>query len=286
MTDGESPRRRDVLRAGTAAGLAALGWSANAASTQETTTGGEGGQQSEYAFSYSLQQGDRFQVLSRLRTPEGDPATETVPASCDPNGGQQYPVFIVRAYRQNIRLGYEGVLVPEGAVETAAETTGTTATEEEETTPAAEEPTVTDGETTTTAGETTTTAETETATTETETEAALQDETTTDAENETDAAAETETTVGTEATTAETETGEEAATTEGEVDATTAATETETETETTTTATAEPATEQAAGLPPIRVGNWYRVREMSKCDSVSRLSLEPAEPRETAAPNS
>lgn len=273
MTNRESTRRRDVLRAGTAAGLAALGWSATAASAQETTTGGEGGQQNRYAFSYSLQQGDRFRVLSRLRTPEGDPATETVPASCDPNGGQQYPVFVVRAYRQNIRLGYEGVLVPEGAVETAGETTGTTETEEE-TTPPAEETTVTDGETTTTAEETTTTAETET---ETQAEAALQDETTTEAENGTDAAAETETTVGTEATTDETEA--EATTTEGEADATTA-------TETTTTATTETTTQQAAGLPPIRVGDWYRVAAMSKCDSVSRLSLEPAEPPETTASNS
>lgn len=184
MPDLDSLRRRDVLRAGAAGGLAAFGWSVGGVSARDPTT--EQRQQTAYAFSYSLQSGDRFRVWSRIRTPEGDPATERIPAECLEDGRREFTAFVVRADRNGIQLGYEGVFFPPDAVATGTTET-TTATNE-----------------TTAANETTTSSpENGTATTETTTEAAL---------------------------------------------------------------------------PAIRVGEWYRVTSMSKCDGLARLSLESAEP--------
>ncbi|WP_128475951.1 hypothetical protein [Halorussus pelagicus] len=188
MGEGESRRRRDFLRAGAVAGLVAFGWSAGgasgadrtAATANQQTTDGERttddqrtttqDAESAYAFSYDLQQGDRFRVESRLRTAEDDPATETIPATCLDGGSREFAAFVVRAYRSDIQFGYEGLFVPPTVSATA-------------------------------------------------TEAAMQDETTTRAGN---------------------------------------------------------------ALPEIRLGEWYRVASMSKCDSLSRLSLEPAASPTTA----
>ncbi|WP_276301616.1 hypothetical protein [Halorussus lipolyticus] len=184
MPDLDSLRRRDVLRAGAAGGLAAFGWSVGGVSAQDQTT--EQRQQTAYAFSYSLQSGDRFRVWSRIRTPEGDPATERIPAECLEDGPREFGAFVVRADRNGIQLGYEGVFFPPDTVET-----GTT-------------------ETTTATNETTTSSPGN-----------------------------------------GTATIEKAATTE---------------------------TATGGALPAIRVGGWYRVTAMSKCNGLARLSLEPAEP--------
>lgn len=275
MGDGESPRRRELLRAGAAAaaGLAAFGWSAGDASVrgqsavaadQQTTT--EDGENA-YAFSYDLQEGDRFRVESRIRTPEDDPATETIPSNCLDGGPREFPAFVVRAYRGDVQLGYEGLFVPQGAIETG--TTGTTTTETTTTT--------TTAETTTTADETNeTTTPTETAeqvnettaanrTTTATTEAAMQDETTTEPETDTTTEADTETTP------------------DGETDAPgTEADETTTETTETVARDTETTPDGTDELPEIRVGEWYRVTSMRGCGSLSRISLESAEPRTDA----
>lgn len=257
MADGEAPRRRDVLRAGAAAGLAGIGWATSGVSARDGTAPQDGEPRS--VFSYGLQTGDRFQVQSRLRTPDGDPATETVPATClDDGASPELPVLIVRAYRDDIRLGYEGLFAPEQALATeAAETTETEAAEETETT----------GETETTpAGEPeeTTTRPAETTATETVAEAAIRDETTVE---ETTAE---ETTV--ETATATTVTAEMTETTEttAEANETTPADDAEAD-----------AGDEPASLPEIRVGEWYRVAEMTKCDSLSKMTLAVAEPPET-----
>lgn len=141
-----SPKRRDVLRTGAAAGLLGLvGWSA-AGTAQD--------QQAQNAFSYSLQEGDLFRVRFRPRDPAGNPATETIPGECPNRQFEEYQLFIVRAFRNSIDLGYRGLLAPQQAAETE---TPQTTPEGEETTP----------------------AEDETTPEETTTEAALQDETTT-----------------------------------------------------------------------------------------------------------
>lgn len=163
MTDEKSPRRRDVLRASAAAGLVAVtGVSVGDSSAQQTD-------EAQSAFSYSLQEGDRFRVRFSPRDPSGNPATETIPGTCLDEESPEYQIFIVRAFRGGIDLGYRGLFAPEQAVVTETPETTT----EEETTPEEEETTE---EETTPEGETT-----EETTTE---EAAFQEETTT-TENET-----------------------------------------------------------------------------------------------------
>ena len=130
--EDESPRRRDVLRTGAAAGLLGFaGLTMNGASAQETTTEQEtttaeaGVQQVQGAFSFSLQQGDRFRVRFRPRDPAGNPATETVPAGClDGDQPQEYQLVIVRAFRDGRNLGFRGLLVPMRAL--AEDMLGTT----------------------------------------------------------------------------------------------------------------------------------------------------------------
>ncbi|WP_134670572.1 hypothetical protein [Halorussus marinus] len=224
MPDGEPPRRRDILRAGAAAGLAGLGLAASGVSALDGTVTQNDGGESSYAFSYGLQTGDRFQVQSPLRTPEGDPATESVPASCrDAGDPSELRVLIVRAYRGDIDLGYEGLLVPPEAIAATGETTTTPETTAVNDT-----------------AETTTTPETAvgetTAGPETATEAALQDATTTEKTSETTTAGDTESATDTEPT----------------------------------------------PLPEIRLGEWYRVDSVTKCDSVSKMTVAVAEPPETA----
>jgi hypothetical protein len=305
MGEGESPRRRDVLRASAVGGLVAFGWSAGdvsgaertgAAADQETTQQATEGGESAYAFSYDLQEGDRFRVQSRLRTSEGDPATEMIPATCLDGGAQEFPAFVVRAYRGDLQLGYEGLFVPQQAPEAGSGgTTTTTETSEADETTTTETITTTETTTTDTVNETDTPTETLEPVNETDTPTE-----TLEPANETNAANETTTTTTeaaiqdattTETTESETETTTDTETTpDGETDTTATETEeTTTETEETTTETTEtatPATETtpdgADGLPEIRVGEWYRVASMSKCDSLSRLSLEAAEARTTA----
>lgn len=166
----ESPRRRDLLKAGAAAGLLGVtGLTMNGASAQETTTAqadGEG-----MFFSYSIQADDRFRVRFRPRTPSGEPATETVPADClDGDQSEEYQLFIVRTFRGELDLGFRGLLAPQMALAedlrgttTVAEdgtTETTTEVEGNETTEAAmQDETTTEAETTTEVGETTTAME-------------------------------------------------------------------------------------------------------------------------------
>lgn len=167
----ESPRRRDVLRAGAAAGLLGVtGLSLNGAAAQETTTQTDGdGEGGTGVFSFSLEEGDLFRVRFRPRDPFGEPATETVPAGCLDGEAAEYQLFIVRAFRGGSDLGFRGLLAPQMALaEDLLETT-----------------TAPGGGTTEADGMTET--ETETAmdgTTETATEAALQDETMTPADGD------------------------------------------------------------------------------------------------------
>ncbi|WP_435174619.1 hypothetical protein [Halorussus sp. AFM4] len=166
--DSDTPRRRDVLRTGAAAGLLGVtGLALDGASAQETTTAQAGGRGA--LFSYSLREGDRFRIRYRPREPFGGPATETVPAAC--LGGDQdaeYQLFMVRAFRNDEDIGFRGLLAPErvlaedlletttaaagGGTETAAGT-ATEAAMQEETTTAMQEgtPTEAEGETTTAA---------------------------------------------------------------------------------------------------------------------------------------
>lgn len=247
MVDDESPRRRRVLRASAAAGLAALGWpladasAGNRAGAQDDSNG--------FAFSYGLQSDSRFEVLTRLQTAEGDAVTEEIPEDCfdDDDESREYEVVIVRAFVEDIRLGYTGLFVPPDAL-VAQETTTpteetTTAMPENETTVAETTPTTAQ---TTAANETTPGEGTTTPGGNATTEAAMQDETTTPG-NETTPAVENETT----------------------------ATETTPAAETTTTSA------ETAELPQIRVGEWYRVTDLTACGDLNRLSLEPTEPRTT-----
>ncbi|MFC4448280.1 hypothetical protein [Halorussus aquaticus] len=265
--DGNPLRRRDVLRAGAAAGAVGLGWVASGVSAQD--------QRARNAYSYSLQQGDRFRVWLRPQDSAGNARTETIPEDC--TGGQpgEYQIFIVRAHRDGIDLGYEGLFVPSQAV--SDQTTGTTTTEATETTTETTTTADTTTETTTTADtttETTTTADTTTettgetettTTTETTTEAALQEETTT-ANETTTSANETATTTETTTPANETMTPDE-----------TTANETTVRTDTTAAETTPPG---ESGLPEIQVGEWYRVTTSIRCDALFQLSLEPAEPRD------
>lgn len=165
--EDESPRRRDVLRTGAAAGLLGFaGLTMNGASAQETTPEQEtttpaqetttpaGPQRVQDAFGFSLQEGDLFVVRFRPRDPFGEPATETVPAGCLDGEAAEFQVLIVRAFRGDRDLGYRGLLVPVRAL--AQDLL-----------------------------ETTTAAETTPAMDETTTEAAMQDETTTPGDRQT-----------------------------------------------------------------------------------------------------
>ncbi|WP_137287329.1 hypothetical protein [Halorussus salinisoli] len=150
--ESDSPRRRDVLRAGAAAGVLGLAG---------FTVGGASAQQVQNAFSLSLQEGDQFRVRFRPRDPQGNPATQTIPGECFEDGEQrEVQILIVRALRDEIDLGYRGLFVPQRVLETRTPET---------TTPAEETPTLGDE---TTPGNETTPAD------DTTTEAALQEETT------------------------------------------------------------------------------------------------------------
>lgn len=247
MSDASSPRRRDLLRAGAAAGLFGItGLIASSSSARQD-------EQTRYVFSHSLQSGDRFRVLFRPEGPEGNPVTETVPPDCVDDGPQELQLFIVRAFRGGIELGYRGLYVPEQAVATEGTTTaqGTTA----------EETTATET-TTTTSEETATETTPEGTTTGNETdEGALRQETTTTPANGT--------TTGNETTANET-------TTTGNETVTPANGTTETATET----TPEDETETGA-LPEIRLGEWYRVTSSVRCDSLTKMTLEAIERQET-----
>ena len=180
--DSNSPRRRDLLKAGATAGLLGMaGLSLNGASAQETTSErqqtttpaeGEGG---TGVFSFSLEDGDLFRIRFRPRDPFGQPATETVPAGClGTDQSEEYQLFIVRVFRGGADLGFRGLLAPQQALaEDLLQTT-----------------TAAGGETTEEGGMTETTPAGETTT-----QAALQDQTTTAPSEETTAAAGQQTTV-------------------------------------------------------------------------------------------
>lgn len=149
------PKRRDVLRAGVGAGLLGfVGWSA-IGSAQE--------QQARNAFSRSLQEGDLFGVRFHPRDSAGDPVTETIPGDCLDGQSEEYQLFIVRAFRDSIELGYRDLFAPQQAVATEnSETTPETETTTEATTTEAalQDATTTVNETTPVDGETTPTGET------------------------------------------------------------------------------------------------------------------------------
>ncbi|UPW00509.1 hypothetical protein M0R88_00035 [Halorussus gelatinilyticus] len=155
--DSNSPRRRDLLKAGATAGLLGVaGLSLNGVSAQETTTQAQGG---TGVFSFSLRDGDRFRVRFRPRDPFGDPATETVPAAClGGDQSQEYQLFVVQAFRNDENIGFRGLLAPQQALaEDLLETTtapGQTTEADGETTTAA----AMQDQTTTAAGQATTTA--------------------------------------------------------------------------------------------------------------------------------
>ncbi|UPV74474.1 hypothetical protein M0R89_00030 [Halorussus limi] len=168
--DSNSPRRRDLLKAGATAGLLGVaGLSLNGASAQETTTQGTTQAQGEGGtgvFSFSLEDGDLFRVRFRPRDPFGQPATESVPAACLGGQSEEYQLFIVRTFRADADVGFRGLLAPQQALAEDLLQTTTEAAGMTETTPA---------------GETTT-------------EAAMQDQTTTAAGQETTAAGQATTT--------------------------------------------------------------------------------------------
>lgn len=114
--DSDSPRRRDVLRTGAAAGIIGItGLALDGASAQETTTPTDG--RAAALFSYSLREGDTFRIRYRPREPFGGPATETVPAAC--LGGDrdaEYQLFMVRAFRSDEDIGFRGLLTPQRAL--------------------------------------------------------------------------------------------------------------------------------------------------------------------------
>ena len=183
-------RRRDVLRTGAGVGL--LGFvslTATGASTNRRAGSGQT-QRARNAFSFSLQESDRFRVRFRPRDSAGNPATVSIPSNCfDGGGSREYRMFIVRAYKGQIELGFRGLFVPGEAEGTTTETTEVTETTET---------TETEGEPTTSLADTatdgTTASPDETPTDETPTEAAFQDETTTEAETATTGETTTETT--------------------------------------------------------------------------------------------
>lgn len=244
----ESPRRRDVLRSGVAAGLVWLGGATGRGLAQDETTTVQDGTttaqsgQGRYAFSYGLQRGDRFVIRFRPSDSAGDPATETVPPDClDGGGTQRYQLFVVRANRGSIDLGYRDLFVPPAA--TGTETPDATPTAEATTTRG----TASEG---TTAAETTAPERTTAVAGET-TEAALQETT-----------PETETTLAGETTTTEEET---------------------TLAEKTTTPGDERTPAGESALPEIQSGEWYRVTSSVRCSNLNRLTLEPAESPETTS---
>ncbi|MFC4550970.1 MULTISPECIES: hypothetical protein [Halorussus] len=123
--------RRTILR-GTAAGALAFGgWTALGAGSeggqettteQETATEGQTTAQADEGplfFSYSLREGDLFRVRLAPRDPEGNPATETVPAAClDGGGPEEFQLYLVRAYRDGNLIGFRGLLARPAVVET------------------------------------------------------------------------------------------------------------------------------------------------------------------------
>lgn len=145
-SDRNSPRRRDVLRAGAAAGvLGVTGLTLNGASAQETTPADGDGQGGTGVFSFSLEEGDLFRVRLRPRDPFGEPATETIPGGCLDGQSAEYQIFVVRAFRDDSNLGYRGLFAPQAAIETETGTTPGEETTLPETTPG-EETTPADGE--------------------------------------------------------------------------------------------------------------------------------------------
>lgn len=183
----ESLRRRDVLRSGVAAGLVWFGWTTGAGlaqdetttaqeettTTQDETTRAQDGttpqsQQGQYAFSYSLQRGDRFVIRFRPTDSAGDPVTETVPSNCFGGGNaREFQLFVVRAYRGSIDLGYRDLFVPQQAATTESPETSPeaeTTTEETTTEAALQDATTTVNETTPVDEETTPAEETTTET--------------------------------------------------------------------------------------------------------------------------
>ena len=249
--DSNSPRRRDLLKAGATAGLLGMaGLSLNGASAQETTSErqqtttpaeGEGG---TGVFSFSLEDGDLFRIRFRPRDPFGQPATETVPAGClGTDQSEEYQLFIVRVFRGGADLGFRGLLAPQQAL--AEDLLQTTTAAGQETTPGGQT-TVPADETTEEGGMTETTPAGETTT-----QAALQDQTTTAPSEETTTAP------GAETTTAPSEE---------------------------TTAAAGQQTTVAPGqLPEIQLGAWYRVASAEPCDGLNALTIEASDPPETTA---
>ncbi len=244
MADDDSPRRRDLLKAGATAGLLGMaGLSLNGVSAQETTTQqqqtttpaeGEGG---TGVFSFSLEDGDLFRVRFRPRDPFGQPATETVPAGClGTDQSEEYQLFIVRVYRGGADLGFRSLLAPRQAL--AEDLLQTTTAAGQETTPGGQTTTAPADETTEPGGMTETTPAGETTT-----QAALQDQTTTAAGQET-------TTVA----------GQE-----------------------TTTAPGQQTTVAPGQLPEIQLGAWYRVAGAEPCDGLNALTIEASDPPETTA---
>lgn len=131
-SDGDGARRRDVLRASAGTGL--LGFAGLAAtdalrvegeSERATQSGG-----ANYAFSESLQAGDRFRVLFRAPDDAEAPVSRTVPADCfDDNQSRESRLYVVRAYRGQVRLGVRGLFVPDGdGTATTRQTTSGNAT--------------------------------------------------------------------------------------------------------------------------------------------------------------
>ncbi|WP_276279011.1 hypothetical protein [Halorussus caseinilyticus] len=171
----DTPRRRDLLKAGATAGLLGVaGLTLNGASAQEARTRQETTTQAEGeggtgVFSFSLEEGDLFRVRFRPRDPFGEPATETVPAAClGGDRSEEYQLFVVRTFRADADIGFRGLLAPQMALaEDLLETTTaagggateTTAMAGETTTEAAmqDQTTTEEGETTTEVVEETTT---------------------------------------------------------------------------------------------------------------------------------
>lgn len=303
MTSQEgSPRRRDVLRTGAAAGL--LGFAAltgtGASSDRSPPNAASPAQQNRYAYSFGLQQGDRFKVRFRPRD-DGSPVTERIPADCLGPGAEtsNFQTLVVRAVRDGIALGYEGVFVPGDAIATDAGATTTperTTSDGDATTPGPEADTTLEGttaaETTSPGGEATTPGETTVTTGEPTTqdpettpaegtteEAALQEETTTSTPGRETTSADG-TTAGGDTTVADAGTTAAAETTtpgdEMTPEETSPAESTPEET------TAQETTPSGAGaLPQLRIGQWYRVTSSSRCSTMHRLQLERIERRET-----
>lgn len=260
-SDGDGARRRDVLRTGAGAGLLGLAGLAatDAFADRSTGTGATQSQRTSYAFSDSLRADDRFCVLFRPGDSTEVSTTRTIPADClDDGDPREYWLYVVRAYRGQIRLGIRGLFVPGDSEGT--ETTGTTQVDQTTGTPG-----TTTGQRTPSNGTATgdeTTPGNQTTENGGTTEVALQNATTTP---------------GNEATTPENETTiPENGTVTGNGTAT-PGNETVTADGVQTTATPV----DGAALPEIRVGEWYRVASSAECDGLFRLTLEAIDRPET-----